>query len=139
MRRLLHLIENGFIIRLRHMNICLSHGFKCVICQICTSYQLRIEIRRYGLERLPLEDHTYQLWHLEPEIEEHYICRCPKHYEIRGRFHCLFREGFGPLGTIMASTSLRCLGLFLRSQRFRRTPTRLLTPEDITSLLQRPM
>ena len=38
----------------------------------------------------------------EPETELHYICHCTVYYEIRGRFHCLFREGFGPLSRVMS-------------------------------------
>ena len=43
----------------------------------------------------------------------HHICRCLVYYEIRGRFHCLFRDGFGPLTKVMNYTDQRCLGLFL--------------------------
>ena len=50
----------------------------------------------------------------------HHICCCPVYYEIRGRFHCLFREGFGPLAMVMNYTDQRCLGLLLLEiRRFR--------------------
>ena len=31
------------------------------------------------------------------ESEEHYNCVWAVFYEIRGRYHCLFEQGFGPL------------------------------------------
>ena len=41
-------------------------------------------------------------------------CRCPIYYEIRGRYHCMFREGFGPVSRVMNYEDQRCLGLFLK-------------------------
>lgn len=38
---------------------------------------------------------------VEAEDEAHYMLRCPVYYEIWGRFHCLFQEGFGPLAQVM--------------------------------------
>ena len=34
-------------------------------------------------------------------------------YEIRVRYHCLFRQGLGPLCMVMEYEDQRCLGLFL--------------------------
>ena len=31
------------------------------------------------------------------ESKEHYICHCAILYEIRGRYHCPFKQGFGSL------------------------------------------
>ena len=47
----------------------------------------------------------------------HHLCRCPVYYEIRGRFHCLFKEGFWPLARVMNFEDQRCLGLFLLELR----------------------
>ena len=47
------------------------------------------------------------------ESEEHYVCYCSVFYEIRGRYHCLFKQGFGPLRKVMEYEDQRCLGLFL--------------------------
>ena len=47
------------------------------------------------------------------QFQEHYICRCPIYYEIRGRYQCLFREGFGPLSRVMEFCDQIYLGLFL--------------------------
>ena len=61
-----------------------------------------------------------QLCKIEPQTEMHHICCCPVYYEIRGQFHCLFREGFGPLTRVMNYTDQKCLGLFLLEiRRFR--------------------
>ena len=50
----------------------------------------------------------------------HHICCSPVYYKIRGRFHCLFGEGFGPLTRVMNYTDQRCLGIFLLEiRRFR--------------------
>ena len=54
-----------------------------------------------------------QLCGTEPETELHYICRCTVYYEIQGRFHCLFREAFGPLDRVTRYEDQRCLGLYL--------------------------
>ena len=61
-----------------------------------------------------------QLCRIEPETERHHIFCCPVYYKIRGRFHCLFREGFGPLSRVMNYKDQKCLGLFLLEiRRFR--------------------
>ena len=65
----LHTKVDGFIIRPRYMDTHLSRA----IGQIRTSsHQLRIETRRYGF--VP---HAHCTCQLEPDTEEHYICRCP--------------------------------------------------------------
>ena len=40
-------------------------------------------------------------------------CHCSVFYETRGRYHCLFKEGFGPLRKVMEYEDQWCLGLFL--------------------------
>ena len=47
------------------------------------------------------------------ESEEHYVCHCSVFYEIRGRYHCLFKQGFGPLCKVIEYEDEWCLGIFL--------------------------
>ena len=54
-----------------------------------------------------------QLCHQGVEFAEHYVCHCSAFYEIRGRYHYLFKQGFGPLHKVMEYEGQRCLGLFL--------------------------
>ena len=63
---------------------------------------------------IPLEERICQLCELEPESEEHYICRCPVYYEIRGRYQCLFREGFRLVARVIDYKDKKCLGIFLK-------------------------
>ena len=107
------------MIRPAYMDAHLSHGIRCVIGQIRTSlHNLEIEMGRFrGTQG---EERMCQLCRIEPKTEMHHICCCPVYYEIRGRFYCLFREGFGPLTGVMNYTDQRCLGLFLLEiRRFR--------------------
>ena len=60
-----------------------------------------------------LQARTCPLCHRELETKLHYICHCSAYYEIRGRFHYFFREGFGPFSRVMRYEDQRCLGLFL--------------------------
>jgi hypothetical protein len=48
------------------------------------------------------------------EIEMHLIFRCPIYYEIRGRYHCLYRDSRGSLSTFFRYQDQRCLALFIR-------------------------
>lgn len=108
----MHISPDGFISRPAYMDTHLSLEIRSAIGQIRTSsHQLRIETGRYTY--IAREDRICELCHQEVESEEHYICRCTVHYEIRGRYHCLFREGFGPLRRVMEFEDQRCLGLFL--------------------------
>lgn len=109
---LLQLTGDGFVIRPSYMDTHLSHGLRCAIGQIRTSsHQLEIETGRF--RGIPADSRICRLCHTEPETELHYICHCTVYYEIRGRFHCLFREGFGPLARVMSYQDQRCLGLYL--------------------------
>ena len=104
------------MIRLAYMDTHLSHSIRCIIGQFCTSsHNLEIETGRF--RGIQAKDRLCQLRRIEPETEMHHICRCPVYYEIRGRFHCLFRDGFGPLTKVMNYTDQRCLGLFLLELR----------------------
>lgn len=108
----LQLSEDGFVIRPSYMDTHLSHGLRCAIGQIRTSsHQLEIEFGRF--KGIPPESRICKLCGMEPETELHYICHCTVYYEIRGRFHCLFKEGFGPLDRVMQYQDQRCLGLYL--------------------------
>ena len=60
------------------------------------SHRLQIESER--AEGIPREGRICPLCNLqEIESEENFAFRCPIYYAIRGRYHCLFRDGFGPL------------------------------------------
>ena len=99
-----------------YMDTHLSHGVRCVIGHMRTSsHQLEMETGRFKGVRA--QARICQLCHIEPETELQHICHCPVYYEIRGRFHCLFREGFGPLFKVMRYEDQRCLGLFLLEMR----------------------
>ena len=108
----LHTSENGFIIRSPYMDIHLSYALHSVIGQLrASSYQLEVEIGRYT--RIPLQGRICQLCHQGVESKEHYVCHCSVFYEIRGRYHCLFKQGFGPLRKVKEYEDQRCQGLFL--------------------------
>ena len=108
--------EDGFVERPSYMDSHLSHGLRCVIGQMRTSpHQLEIETGRF--RGIPAKDRTCQLCHREPETELHFICHCPVYYEIRGRYHCLFRDRFGPLSKVMSFPDQCCLGLYLLEAR----------------------
>ena len=112
----LQLTEDGFVTRHSYMDMHLSHGIQGVIGQKCTSsHQLEIETGRF--RGVPAKARICQLCHIEKERELHHIRHCPVYYEIQGCFHCLFREGFGPLARVMRDQDYRCLGLFLLELR----------------------
>ena len=107
----LQLLDDGFVIRPRYMDMHLSHGLRCINSQMRTSsHQLEIEIGR--LKGVLAKDRICQLCQRETEIELHFICHCPIYYEIRGRFHYLFKS-FGPLPKVMNFQDQQCLGLYL--------------------------
>ena len=107
----LHTLEDRFIIKPPYMDIHLSYVLRSVIGQLRTSsHQLQIEVSRYT--RLPLEERICQLCHQGVESEEHYVCHCSVFYEIRGRYHCLFKQGFGPLRKARFFFSFFFLSLF---------------------------
>lgn len=112
----LQLTDDGFIQRPRYMDSYMSHAMRVTIGQLrASSHTLEIEAGRAA--RVPREQRLCRLCHTEVESEEHYVCRCPVYYEIRGRYHCLFRDGFGPLRSVMDYQDQRCLGYFLMELR----------------------
>lgn len=124
----LRLTEDGFIQRPGYMDIFMSHAMRVAIGQLrVSSHTLEIEAGRAG--GIPREARLCRLCRGEVESEEHYICRCPVFYEIRGRYHCLFRDGFGPLSRVIDYPDQRCLGLFLLEiRRHREDLLRAQTP-----------
>lgn len=124
----LRLTEDGFIQRPGYMDVFMSHAMRIAIGQLrVSSHTLEIEAGR--AVRVAREDRICRLCSREVESEEHYVCRCPVYYEIRGRYHCLFREGFGPISRITDFPDQRCLGLFLMElRRHRESLLRAPTP-----------
>ena len=61
----------------------------------------------------PLEERSCQLYRPGVESVEHYVCHCSVFYKIRGRYHCLFKQGFGTLCMVMEYEDQWCRGLFL--------------------------
>ena len=90
-----------------YMDIHLSYALRNAIRQPQTSsHQLEIEVGKYA--RIPLEERIWQLFHQEfADLDKFSF------YEIRGRYHCLFKESFGPLRKVMEYEDQWCLGLFL--------------------------
>ena len=94
------------------MEIHLSYALRHMIGQLQTSsHQLEIEVGR--CTQITLEERICQLCHQGVESKEHYVCHCSVFYEIGRRYHCLFKQGFGPLRKVMEYEDQRCLGLFL--------------------------
>ena len=75
-----------------------------------SSHQLEIEVGWDAL--ILLEERICQLRHQGLESEEHYVCHSRVSYEIRGGYHCLFKQGSGPVCKVMGYDQQR-LGLFL--------------------------
>jgi hypothetical protein len=74
------------------------------------SHRLRVETDHQTIRA----ERICQLCHLhEVETEEHFIFRCPIYYEIRGRFHCLFR-GIQTLSSFFRYSDQRCLSLYMQ-------------------------
>ena len=77
-----------------------------------SSHRLRIESGR--IEGIPREGRNYTLCDLhEIESEEHFALRYTIYYAIRGRYHCLFHDGFGPLPHILEYLDQWCLAVFI--------------------------
>ena len=76
-----------------------------------SSHQLEIEVGRYT--RIPLEERICQLCHQGVESEEHRVCHISVFYEIRGRYYCLFKQGFGLLRKVIEYEDQWCLRPFL--------------------------
>ena len=79
------------------------------------SQQLDIEVCRYAQIRLEegITSLINAMCHQGVKYEEHYVCHYIIFYEIRGRYHCLFKQGFGPLHKVMEYDEPTLLGAFL--------------------------
>ena len=80
------------------------------------SHRLRVEID-HQVDKL---DRLCQVCHLqEVETEVHIILGCAVYYEIRRRFHCLFRD-YRTLAQFFRYPNQRCLALYMQEAlRFR--------------------
>lgn len=63
-----------------------------------------------------------RLFYLEIEFEDHFIFGCSIYYEIKGRYHCLFRDSHGSLSTFFHYPNQHCLSLYLRETFLLRKP-----------------
>ena len=108
----LHTSEDGFIIKPSYMDKHLSNVLRNVIGQLRTSsHQLEIEVSIYA--RIPLEWRICQLCDQGLKSKEHYVCHYSVFYEIRGRYHYLFKQGFGSLCKVMEYENQLFSRLFL--------------------------
>ena len=57
--------------------------------------------RKHRYVRISLYKRVRQLCNQEMKYEERYVCHCAVFYEIRGRYHCLFKQGFDPLHNVV--------------------------------------
>eukprot|EP00250_Pteridium_aquilinum_P020711 c24912_g6_i1 orf=726-1430(+) len=94
-----------------------------------TMYAITLEIEARWAIGVPREARLCRLCHTEVESMEHYVCRCSMFHEIRGRYHCFFRGGFGPLSREIDYQDQRCLSLFL--MEFRRHRESLLQAQTL--------
>ena len=85
-----------------------------------SSHCLAVEMLRR--DDIPRHQRLCQFCDLgEVEDETHFLLRCPVYYEIRGRYHCLYRDGPHTLRSFMAYPDPRCLGLLLREMMLLRS------------------
>ena len=70
----------------------------------------------------------------EIEDESHFLLRCPAYYEIRGHFHCLYRDGPHTLRTFFDYPDSRCLALLIREMLIQRDILIRDAPLDIPPL-----
>lgn len=116
----LRISDDGLITSPGYTGTHLSHSLRISLGQLrVSSHRLDIEagrMRRIGRgHRHARETRICPCCTMgEVETEEHFICRCPLYYEIRGRFHCLFRDGFAPLSRVIDYEDQHCLALFVR-------------------------
>ena len=107
----LHTLEDGFIIRPSYMDIHLSYVLHNVIGQLQTS---SLSVRDWGMDICTTTSRRKNLPIVSSWSEiEHYVCHCGVFYKIRGSYHCLFKQGFGPICKVMEYEDHRCLGLIL--------------------------
>jgi hypothetical protein len=109
-----HFLElwDGIVVRPPYTRRHWMHSLRIPLGQLRVgSHRLRIETDHH----IPRSDRICQMCHLqEPETEMHLIFRCPIYYEIRGRYHCLYRDSGGSLSTFFRYQDQRCLALFIR-------------------------
>ncbi|KAJ7533866.1 hypothetical protein O6H91_13G068200 [Diphasiastrum complanatum] len=122
----------------------LSHGLRFLLGQFrVSSHQLAIETGRF--QCTPREERICQLCSLAMvESEEHFLFTCPVYYEIRGRYHCLFRQTHVTLRSLISYEDPRCVALMLREMSLLRQDlcqavqhTYPVTQSQITSFFSR--
>lgn len=109
------------LVRPAYLSHHISFGLRYRIGQLrISSHPLAVEIlRRDGTER---HLRVCRYCHLdEVEDEAHFLFRCPIYYEIRGRFHCLYRDGPHTLQSFLSYPDSRCVGLLLREMMLLRS------------------
>ena len=126
-------IRDGLIIRPQYTLQHWMHALRIPLGQLRVgSHRLRVETDHH----IDRADRICQLCHLrEIETETHFIFGCPAYYEIRDRFHCLFRSSQN-LTSFLRYVDQICLALYLQEAfRFRacflQPPTRSDTIEKI--------
>jgi hypothetical protein len=105
-------LQDGIIVRPPYTCKHWMHSLRIPLGQLQVgSHRLQIETDHH----IPRSDRICQMCHLqEPETEMHLIFRCPLYYEIRGHYHCLYRDSGGSLSTFFLYQDQRCLALFIR-------------------------
>ena len=103
----------GFIIAPGYIQLHLPHALRISFGQFrVSSHRLHIESGR--AEGIPQEGRICTFCDLqEIESKEHFTTICLIYYAIRGQYHCLFRDGFGPLTWLLLYPDQRCLAAFL--------------------------
>jgi len=104
-------LRDGLIVRPQYMFHHWMHALRIPLGQFRVgSYRLQVETD-HQVDRL---DKLYHVCHLqEVEIEVHFILGCPVYYEIRGRFHCLFKDS-RTLAEFFRYPDQRCLALYMQ-------------------------
>jgi hypothetical protein len=86
-------LRDGIIILPPYTRKHWMHSLRIPLGQLLVgSHRLWIETNHH----IPQYDRICQMCHLhEPKTEMHLIFRCPLYYEIRGHYHCLYRDSKG--------------------------------------------
>jgi hypothetical protein len=103
-------LRDGFIVRPQYTLCHWMHALHIPLGQFRVSFcRLRVETDHH----FDRSDRTCQLCHLhEFDTEEHFIFRCLIYYEIKGRFHCLFK-GIQTLFGFFKYPDQRSLALYI--------------------------
>ena len=129
-------IQDGIVARPAYLSRRWNHALRFSLGSFRVgSHRLRVQTDHH----MDRADRLCQLCTLaEIETEHHFIFRCSRYYEIRGRFYCLFRD-CSSLSMFFSYIDQRCLALFLQEathlreitlQSFipqERTPNQLIT------------